>query len=210
MVAFFAIFAVAAMYLALAGGTGGNVADTPPPPMTIPAIPPTTVAPDVETKPVEAGEDDAFRLAGGEGPGGPWSYWVWTTHCERLGSTVLYQWVEYAPLRGGIRIGGEDCWGGAHSPVQPEVVERSGIGEDGWSLLYGQTALDVVRVKVRLVDGREFEADTLTAPDEFGWNARFYVLYLPVGFAEIETVTGFDASGQDVGGDGKAGEGVSG
>ncbi len=229
MVAFVAIFAVAGMYLALSGGRGGEVVDTPPPAMTVPDIPPTTGDTDVETKPVmtvpdippttgdrnvetnpvEAGAEAAFRLAGGEGPGGPWSYWVWTAHCESAGSTVLYQWVEYAPLRGGIGIGGERCAGG-ESRVQPHVVEQMGVGGDGWGFLYGQTALDVVRVKVRLVDGREFEVDTLTAPDELGWNARFYVVLLPVDFGGIETVRGYDASGQDVGGGEDLGEGFSG
>lgn len=83
--------------------------------------------------------------------------------------------------------------------MQPEVVERSGVGDDGWSFLYGQTRLDVVTVEVRLVDGRVFEAETVEAPDELGWDARFYVIYLPVGFGGIDTVRAYNASGQDIG-----------
>ncbi len=218
---FVAVVAVAGLYLTFGGGGGGEVADTPPPPTSVaPEVPPpTTVAPEVNETLAEgesfsvgdvvAGGADAFLLARGEGPGGPWSYWVWTAHCERLGRTVVYQWVEYAPLRGGISTGGERCAGG-DSRVQPYVVEQMGVGDDGWSFIHGQTALDVVRVKVRLLDGREFEASTMPAPDELGWSARFYVMLLPVGFSEIDTVRGYDASGQDIGGDSDPGEGASG
>jgi hypothetical protein len=152
-------------------------------------------------------EVDAFRLAEGEGTGGPWSYWLWTAHCAPSGLTVLYQWVEYEPLRGGVGLDLDQCHGG-DSREQPYVVERSGVGDDGWSFLYGQTQLDVVRVKVRLVDGREFETDTIAAPDGLDWNARFYVMLLPVEFGEIDTVRGYNASGQDVGGDWEPGEGA--
>lgn len=149
-------------------------------------------------------EVDGFRLAEGEGPGGPWSYWVWTAHCAPSGLTVLYQWVEYAPLRGGVGIDLEQCHGG-DPRVQPYVVEQSGVSDAGWKFLYGQTQLDVVRVKVRLVDGREYETETIAAPEGLDWNARFYVMLLPAG---IDTVRGYDASGQDVGGDSETGEGA--
>lgn len=149
----------------------------------------------------------AFRLAEGEGPRGPWSYWVWTAHCAPSGLTVVYQWIEYAPLRGGVAIDLEQCHGG-DSREQPYVVERSGVGDDGWAFLYGQTRLDVVRVKVRLVDGREYETETLAAPGGLDWNARFYVMLLPVNHGEIDTVRGYDASGQDVGGDSDPGPGA--
>ena len=139
--------------------------------------------------------------------GGPWSYWVWTAHCAPSGLTVLYKWVEYAPLRGGVGIDLEQCHGG-DSRVQPYVVEQSGVGDDGWSFLYGQTQLDVVRVKVRLVDGREYETETIAAPKGLDWNARFYATLLPVDHGEIDTVRGYDASGQDVGGDSETGEGA--
>jgi len=152
-------------------------------------------------------EVDAYRLAEGDGPGGPWSYWVWTAHCAPSGLTVLYQWVEYAPLRGGVGIDLEQCHGG-DPRVQPYVVERSGVGDDGWSFLYGQTQLDVVRVRVRLVDGREYETETLAAPRGLNWDARFYVMLLPVDHGQIDTVRGYDASGQDVGGDFDPGEGA--
>jgi hypothetical protein len=152
-------------------------------------------------------EVDAFRLAEGEGPGGPWSYWVWTALCPPSGLQVVYQWIDYQPLRGGVGVDLEQCHGG-DSRVQPYVVERSGVGDDGWSFLYGQTQLDVVRVEVRLVDGRELETDTIAAPGGLDWNARFYVMLLPDAHSEIDTVRGYDASGQDVGGDFEAGEGA--
>lgn len=139
-----------------------------------------------------AGGADAFLLAEGEGPGGPWSYWVWTSHCG------LWQWVEYAPLRGGVGIDLEQCHG-ADTREQPYVVELSGVGDDGWAFVYGQTQLDVARVTVRTVDGREFEAETIAAPDELGWNARFWVMLIPDDSFDL-TVRGYDASGQYVGG----------
>ncbi len=148
-----------------------------------------------------AGGADAFRMAEGDGPGGPWSFWIWTALCQPTGETVLYQWVEYAPLRGGYSLDLEQCHGG-DSREQPYVVERSGVGDDGWAFIHGQTGLDVVRVRVRLVDGREFEAETVAAPRELDWTARFYVILLPVDLGRIDTVRGYDASGQDVGGDG--------
>lgn len=149
-------------------------------------------------------EVDAFRLAEGEGPGGPWSYWVWTAHCAPSGQWV-HQLIEYGPLRGVVRVDPDRCHGGT-SLEQPDVVERTGVGDDGWSFLYGQTQLTVVRVKVQLVDGREFETNTMAAPDGLDWDARFYVMLLPIELSGIDTVRGYDASGNEVGGEG-VGEG---
>jgi hypothetical protein len=69
------------------------------------------------------------------------------------------------------------------------------------SFVYGQTRTDVVRVTVRTVDGREFEVETIAAPVELAWNARSYVAPIPVDLSKIDTVRGYDASGQYVGGD---------
>ena len=137
-------------------------------------------------------------MAEGDGPQGPWSYWVWTAHCAPSGRTVVYQWIEYAPLRGRVGVDLERCHGG-DSREQPYIVEQSGVSHAGSRFLYGQTRLDVLRVKVRLLDGSEIETETIAAPEELDWNARFYVMLLPGG--GIDTVRGYDASGQDVGGD---------
>jgi hypothetical protein len=73
------------------------------------------------------------------------------------------------------------------------------------SFVYGRTRLDVVRVAVRMVDGSEFEVETIAAPDELGVDSeryvasRFYVAAIPVHRSEIDTVRGYDASGQEFG-----------
>jgi hypothetical protein len=146
-----------------------------------------------------AGGADAYRLAEGHAPGGPWSYWVWTSSCEDSGATALWQWVEYEPLHGGVALALDRCFG-AEDPAQiPFGVERSGVGDNGWSFFYGQTRPDVVRVAVRLVNGRTIDVDTIAAPIGLGWDARFYVTYLPVDIGRVDTVRGYDASGQEVG-----------
>jgi hypothetical protein len=151
----------------------------------------------------------AYLLVEGEGPGGrPWSYWVYTAPCGRAETTALWTSVGYQAvpyLRRGSDL--ERCVG-ADTREQPYVVEVSGYGGDGWSFVYGQTRLDVARVAVRLVDGREFEVDTIAAPEGLDWNARFWVMRLPFNLFEFGsdyTVRGYDASGHDVGGDGDAG-----
>jgi hypothetical protein len=151
---------------------------------------------------------DAFLLAEGDGARGrPWSYWVYTAPCGRAGTTALWTSVGHQAvpyLRRGSDL--ERCFG-ADTREQPYVVELSGRGDDGWSFLYGQTRLDVVRVRVQ-VDGREFETDTIAAPDGLDWNARFWVMPLPFNLFEPDydyTVRGYDADGQYVGGNQDAG-----
>lgn len=150
--------------------------------------------------PAAAAGENAFLLAEGKGPGGPWSHWVWRSRCG------LHQRVESALFPPPISIdsGPERCVG-PDAGARPDgvVVERIGIGDEEAmvSFVYGQTRPDVVRVMVRTVDGREFEVETVAAPDELGVNSRFYVAPIPVGLFRIDTVRGYDASGQDVGGE---------
>lgn len=143
---------------------------------------------------------DAYLLAEGEGPKGPWSYWVYTAPCGRAETTALWTSVGYRAvpyLRRGSDL--ERCVGG-DTREQPYVVELTGVGlADGSAFVYGQTRLDVVRVTVRLADGREFDVDTIAAPDGLEWNVRFWVMLIPDDSFDL-TVRGYDADGQYVGG----------
>jgi hypothetical protein len=148
----------------------------------------------------------AYLLVEGEGPGGRWSYWVWTAPCGRAGHMALWTRVAHGAVPALARGSDLERCVGADTREQPYVVELSGKGGDGWSFVYGQTRLDVARVTVRTVDGREFEVDTIAAPDGLDWNARFWVMRLPFNLFEGDyTVRGYDADGQYVGGNLDAG-----
>ena len=203
-----AVIGIALFFSAFFSSTPSNVGGEATP---IPSVTPTPTAEPVvvASPPAEARDAKAFLLAEGDGPGGPWAYWVWMPDPD-CGPAQMVESSAFGS-RGPIAITEpssiiERCMY-ADNHERFGDVDHLVIGPDDGvvSFVYGRTRLDVVRVTVRTVDGSEFEVETIAAPDDLGVDSeryvesRFYVAAIPVHRSEVATVRGYDASGQEFG-----------